>query len=439
MAMVRGQWPTLLSQLGVTRDLTFRWTLLLGQFFTAQTLTQVLGLLAGLLLVRFMPVEEFALYTLAFSVISFYTFLTDLGAGNSVLYFFNESKRDPTIEFPAFVRAVLSLRAAAFVAGGLLVAMLFPRVALAQAHPTIEVILVTAGIVLCSGFQITAALSMLLLRIRGQLIPSYRAEIAGGLVRLVGSATMVATGWLVASLGVFVAALASAAVTLVARVPPPRVETVGAARVAVRRVLRYLLPTLPSGLYFSIQGPLVIWLASYFGGVTNVAEVGALARLAMIFSVFNNLVGVLFLPRLAHVVDDRLYAARYGQYSAFLAAIGIGLIGAAAFFPAQLLWIVGPNYDGLHRELLISIATAAISLLNLFAVSVALARAWTRWNVIVLALHVTTQILLIVVLRLDTTAGVLTFGLLTATAGLVLQSINNGLGFLAPHLVRWKA
>ena len=39
-----------------------------------------------------------------------------------------------------------------------------------------------------------------------------------------------------------------------------------------RQVMRYLLPSLPSAFYFSIQGPLVVWLSATFGSTENIAE-----------------------------------------------------------------------------------------------------------------------------------------------------------------------
>src|SRR5689334_15236816 len=57
-----------------------RWVRILAAYFSTQTLTQLAGIAAGLLFVNFMPVREFALYTLAFSVVNFFNFVTDLGS-----------------------------------------------------------------------------------------------------------------------------------------------------------------------------------------------------------------------------------------------------------------------------------------------------------------------------------------------------------------------
>ena len=85
-----------------------RWVRILSAYFTAQTLTQLLGIAAGLLFVNFMPVRELALYTLAFSVITFFNFVTDLGTSTSLVYFFRRSQGD-AVEMERYTAAVLSL------------------------------------------------------------------------------------------------------------------------------------------------------------------------------------------------------------------------------------------------------------------------------------------------------------------------------------------
>ncbi|HBL25848.1 MAG TPA: hypothetical protein DD490_03330, partial [Acidobacteria bacterium] len=64
-----------------------QWVGILSAFFTAQGLIQLAGIAAGLLLVRTLPVREFALYTLALSVTTFFTFLSDMGSTTSLIHF----------------------------------------------------------------------------------------------------------------------------------------------------------------------------------------------------------------------------------------------------------------------------------------------------------------------------------------------------------------
>lgn len=413
-----------------------RWLGILSAYFTAQTLTQIAGLLAGLLFVNFMPVREFALYTLAASVIGFFGFASDLGSTSSLLYFFQKSAfaRNPE-RFAAYFAAVLSLRRTAFVVGSVLVLAVFPVTALGQGFSAVEALFAAAGILLAVWYQIGASLELLALRLDDRYGRSYGAEMLGAFLRLLLAVFLVLVGWLKAALALLVSAAGSAAVGWAARREvEPASEALGPYR---REVLRYLLPTLPGALYFSIQGPLVIWLAASFGSTQNIAEVGALGRLGLMVGLFSGLAGVVFLPRLARVTDESVYRRRYLQFGAALVGLAAALVAATALLPDLLLRLVGPHYAGLHRELVLAVSAATLSLPGGFAVGVNNARAWTRWQTLAVVALVASQALFALVLPLGTTAGLLTFNLLSAAVGLAVQLAITAIGFVRPARVHW--
>jgi O-antigen/teichoic acid export membrane protein len=413
------------------------WTRILSAYFTAQTLTQLAGIAAGLLFVNFMPVREFALYTLAFSVITFFTFVSDLGSTTSLVYFFHRSKGEPE-EMRRYVAAVLSLRRTAFVLGAVGIVAAFPRAALAKGFGLREALLAMAGLLLAVWFQVSSSVRVLALRLADRYGRSYRAEMSGGGVRLALAAALVAAGALRAWLGVLSAALGSAATALAAR---PGRDTAPAIATDLRpyrrQILRYLLPSLPSALYFSLQGPLTIWLATTFGSTRNIAEVGALGRLGLVVGIFSNLTGVVFLPRLARVADERLYRRRYLQFGALLLAVAAALTAVAALAPGLFLILLGGHYAGLRRELLLVVAGSGLTLLGGYAVSVNLARSWNRWEGLAVVVLIAVQAGLVAALPLGTTYGVLLFNLCTGATGLLLQLIITLGGFVQPRWVRW--
>ncbi|HEX4498309.1 MAG TPA: hypothetical protein VIE43_21710 [Thermoanaerobaculia bacterium] len=420
------------------RDRARRWAKILAAYFTAQTLTQLLGIAAGLLLVRSLPVREFALYSLAFSVVTFFNFVSDLGSTTSLLHFFHRAVRDGET-FQPYYDAVLSLRRGGFLLGAVAVVAAFPAVAARQGFERRDIVLCMAGILLCVWFQIRVSLRVLVLRLRSALLRSYRAEMAGAVLRLGLAGVMVLTSWLQAWLGVLASALGAALTARLARPDPSPAtaappEELGLYR---RRVLRYLLPTLPAALYYSVQGPLVVWLSATFGSTRTIAEVGALGRLGLVVGMFAGLTGTVFLPRLAYVVDDRHYRRRYLQFGGLLAAVAGGLTLLAAAAPRPFLWLLGPRYTGLGPELLLVVTASGLSLLDGYAVNVNLARSWTRWQGAALAVQISTQAVLVGLLPLSNTFNVLRFNALSAGLALGLQLLTALAGFTRPRWVYW--
>jgi len=415
-----------------------RWAGILSAFFTAQGLVQLTGLAAGLLLVRTLPVREFALYTLALSVITFFTFLSDMGSTTSLIHFSHRARQEGE-DFAPYLAAVLSLRRSGFLLGALGVAVAFPRVAAAKGYGGTEIALTVAAVLVTVWFQIGAAVRVLALRLADRYGVSYRAEVAGSVLRLLFTAGLVATALLQAWLGVLASAVGTGTTALLAErggAPPPVAGTdLGPHR---RRVLRYLVPTLPSALYFAIQGPLVVWLAATFGATRNIAEVGALTRLGLVVGMFSTLSSVVFLPRLARITDERAWRIRYAQFGGSLAAIALALAAGAALFPWALLWILGQSYSGLHRELVLVVAGSGLTLLDGYVVSVNMARAWTRWQGLAVVSLILSQAALVAFVPLGTTSGVLTFSLLSSGAALAGQLVITAAGLARPAWVRWQ-
>jgi hypothetical protein len=417
---------------GGLADRALGWLHLLGAFFSAQVGIQALGLATGFLLVNVMSVRDFALYTLGSSVLGFFTFLSDLGSSSSLLHFYRRCAAEGR-SFGDYYSAVLGLRRGAFGVGALVVLVGFPLVAWRQGFAGAESLL-TAGAVICAvWFQIDASLRLLALRLDGSYTASYRAELAGNGVRLALAlvSIQIMSGWL----GMIIAAAGVAVTARLAVGTLPTATVRGEDR--RREILVYLAPTLPSALYFSIQGPLVVWLAATFGSTRSIAEVGALGRLGLVFGIFNALTGTLLLPRLASILDDVAYRRRYLVYLAGLVALGGSLLGLVAAAPGALLALLGPHYSGLRTELLVLLSGSILQLLGGYAVGVNNARSWTRLQGGAVLLLVAAQALLASVLPLSSTFGVLLFGLGTAAVGLLLQLATTAIGFLRPTWVHW--
>lgn len=418
------------------------WAGIFAAFFTAQTLTQLLGIAAGLLFIRYMPVEEFALYTLATSVITFFAFVTDLGSTGSLVHFYHRAGREGE-DFSGYVAAVLSLRRRAYIAGCFLVLALLPAVALGKGFAPREVGLATVAVLLAVALQIAVSVRLLALRLELRFGASYRAEVAGAAVRLLLAVGMLAAAAMRSWLGLLAAAAGSAVTLWIGRdrqvggratsaLPSP---AVGRHRHAV---LRYLLPTLPSALYFAVQGPLIVWLAASFGASRHIAEVGALTRLGLLVGIFGSLTGVVFLPRLARIQDERLWRRRAAQFGTMHVAVAATLFAVAWLAPRPLLWILGESYRGLGRELLLVVAGSGLALIDGYLVALSMARGWTRWQSLAVVSLVGVQAVLIAVVPLGTTVGVLSFNVASATAALIGQVAILSLGCMRPRWMSWE-
>src|SRR6516162_2739632 len=71
-----------------------RWSRLSIEFALSQALGQSAGVIAGLIYVRSMPVDQYALYAMGLTSLAFILTGSDLGLTSSLNYFWRESSRD---------------------------------------------------------------------------------------------------------------------------------------------------------------------------------------------------------------------------------------------------------------------------------------------------------------------------------------------------------
>src|SRR6202011_4001911 len=113
-----------------------------------------------------------------------------------------------------------------------------------------------------------------------------------------------------------------------------------------RRTIMDLVRKLAANtVFYCFQGQITVFLISFFARrVSSVAEVGALGRLAMIFTVLSNLLTNIFVPAFARCQSKRklrwLYAAIIGGVGAFSLLVLCG----AEIFPDQFLFVLGSKY-----------------------------------------------------------------------------------------------
>ena len=413
---------------------------LFSEYAIAQAFIQLLGVIAGLWLVNLLPLSEYALYTLALSIFTFLSVFSDLGISSALLYFRRET-RIAQAAFAPYVRAALMLRHGLLIIGaGAALAFIF-AVGPDRGFRTYDLSLTVAVLIAAVWVQIGASTALLQLRLEGIYRESYLAEMLGNALRLLGVGLM----WLVSAPLAWLAMLTGAAGSLMTgfiaarHLPKFRHDALSNAARSdpgpARAIARYVLPMSLSAVYFSIQGPLTVWLSAYFAGTNTIAEVGALGRLGIIFSMVSGFMGAVLIPRLSVVTDDGHYLRRYLQFWVILAAFGVGVVGAVHLFPHWLLLLLGEAYRGLESGVVLVAISSVLSTWGGYVVSINSARGWVRHQHLIILLYAAIQVAFVATLDLSTTNGVLLYGIWSGVAGLLLQFSVNVAGFLSPELL----
>ena len=173
------------------------------------------------------------------------------------------------------------------------------------------------------------------------------------------------------------------------------------------------MPSVPSILYFAMQGPPTVLLISFFGRTQGAASVGALGRLGQVFGLFSGMYPMFVEPYFARLPREKL--KRY-YLGAVAAAAGFGLftIASAGSFP-KLSRHPGPKYTGLRFEVFLVMISSSMGMVGGIISNINCARRFVyHWDNITRNLTtLAVQVIFIWKVDLSSVRNVLCFGIAT--------------------------
>jgi hypothetical protein len=286
---------------------------------------------------------------------------------------------------------------------------------------------VLAGLI----FQLSVGVLSVVPRLRSNLNKILAIDLAGAIVRLL---LICAFLYFFINAGVAVV-IASAAVILqyllLRSYAAAEIDLKAAENPADKQeILRLSKHLAANAIFYCVQGQITIFLIGFFAHqAKSVAEVGALGRLAMIFTVISNLLTNVFVPAFARCEGVKrlrfLFFAIVGSVSLFSAVI----VAGALWFPDQFLFVLGSKYGHLHTELVLMVLAAVINAVagSLWALNSS--KAWIAGSWLYIPLTLGTQLLLIPFTDFSSVAGVLMFNVLSLLPSLFLNVFLSLRGF----------
>ena len=384
------------------------WGKLISITGSAQLIVQAVGFACGILIIRLLPVQEYAFYTLANTMLGTITVLADGGISTGVMAQGGKVWQDKT-KLGIVLATGLDLRRK-FAIGSLVISV--PILFYLLMHNGASILMASLiAMALIPAFY--AALSDSLLEIVPKLhqsiLPLQRNQIAVAIGRLVMSyLTMVVFPW------AFIAVLAAGIPRIwgnmqlrkiVYGLADQKQQPDKEIRTEILTLVQRIMPT---SIYYCVSGQITIWLISVFGNTNSIAQLGALGRLNMLLSLFTVIIKTLVIPRYAKLAaNKKLLFLRFLQIMGILIVLLSVIVIGIYLFSTPILWLLGDAYKGLPFELLLSIVGSCIALLSGIAFSVYSSRGWAMPPVVLITINLLTVIGFASILDLSSLKGVL--------------------------------
>lgn len=390
-----------------------RWGAMVGKVASAQLLVQFINAVTGFLIVRSLGKTEYAWFTIINTTAAVLATMGDGGLASGLLSAGGKvwQEREP---FSRLVTTAIRLR---FIIAGLAALGAVPWAFWMLTKTAAPASLSAALLFLSLAGSVPAAEIMVLSiapRLRSEIYIQQMSDLLGASLRLVlsGAAVLIMPVTLPLVLAVTVCQWCQLIYmrSRVGRVLDLKAPPSDKFRTELLRVVRSLwFPT----AFNCFQAQIGTFILSMFGKTTSVAELGALSRFGVIFSVLLTVVVHLLAPAFARSQSPAaLRGLLIRSLLALLAACG-GLTAWAFFFPGTLLWVIGKGYSGLHRELVLLFIFQSGGALLSFGWALNSARGWVRQSWLTPPATVIAQMVLLQVMDISTLTGTMWFMILS--------------------------
>jgi O-antigen/teichoic acid export membrane protein len=396
-------------------DKVKEWCRLVAATGSAQVVIQGIGFACGILIIRLLPTEEYALYTLANTMLGTLVVLADGGITNSLMAqggkVWKDQKKLGSILVTGYV---LRKRIALYSLVIALPVLFF----LLRHHNFSHITALLVIISIVPAFIATLSGSLLAVgpQLHQSILPLKKIEILASLGRLSLLLTVLFSfPW--AYIALVVAGVPQIWANFrIRRISRQFVDWKQEFSVEVyKNTMSFVRRIIPSSIFYSLSGQLTIWLISIFGSTTAVAQIGALGRLSMILSLFNVLFVTLVIPRFARLPLDRnVLLKKFLLMQIGLLMLFAPIVAIVAVFPEYFLMILGDRYSDLSKELVLSVLSGCISLLAGLIFTIASSRNWAINPLISIPLTTLAIIAGVVWIDISTLSGILWFNIFVA-------------------------
>lgn len=400
-----------------------RWTQRLITYSGVQGVVLLVNALSGFLLVRGMTKEHYAWFTITNSLLATINIMSDSGLGSAMMSIGGEVCEDRS-RFASLTRVARRMRFR-FLALAALVILPAGWWVLARNGASWSVIMILLVLVIATSLSaaecvVLSAINKLHRRISFLL----QADFCISFSRL----SMVA-------LGMFsgITAIVASGATAIAQwiqVLLLRRQTSGDLAIAetadqnwqpeINKVVRALFPIC---LFNCVQGHITTWLLSVFANTRDVADVGALARLGVVFTFLGLPLTQLICPLISRTKEPRrLRKLCLGAMGgSILTAVALVLLGI--LFSTEALWLLGAQYSHLHRELGWFLAAQAVGVSANAAWGIAYTRSWVRHGWIQAPFTILLQCVAAMYLNLSQVSHAIAFASISSLVGFVIASV----------------
>lgn len=399
------------------------WVKILSVTTVAQIIVQVTGLVSGILVIRLLSTDEYALYTLANTMLGTMVILADGGISKGVMAQSSKVWKEKS-KFGEVIVTGFKLRNKFAIIGLLIgIPILIYLLQKNQASWLVSFFIVLA---LIPAFISTLSNSLLVIgpKLHQDIIPLQKNQIGVNLGRLLFLTLM-----LFIFPFAYIAIVASSIPQILGNLRLRKIVakhvdfTQKPSALARKDILKIVKRVFPEALYYSFSGQITIWLLSILGTTTSIAQIGALGRISLVLGIIPMVFITIITPRFARLVENfSLLLKWYFTLMVLLILVFSFMVLLVYLFSNEVLWVLGGNYANLNYEIVLLIIGTSLTTVAGLMYGMSSVRGWIINPILSISISILTLIIGVFIVNVSSLKGVLVLNIIIGLSQLITNS-----------------
>ncbi|MBF4518062.1 polysaccharide biosynthesis protein [Flavobacterium sp. ANB] len=188
-----------------------------------------------------------------------------------------------------------------------------------------------------------------------------------------------------------------------------------------RSIMQMVKRILPGDVYNIFSTNITVWILSILGATSSIAQVGALFRIGAILSLFTIVFNTIIVPRYSRLqeVREELWEKMI-KIQLLLLVVSFMIVFFTWLFSSQIIWLLGAKYENLDSELILTVVIFCLNIMSTIIYTLCRGRGWVINPILSIGINLLSIIIGAFIFNIQTLKGILIFNI-TISAILVVM------------------
>lgn len=189
-----------------------------------------------------------------------------------------------------------------------------------------------------------------------------------------------------------------------------------------KNILHMVRRILPVEVYNVFSTNITVWILSIVGATASIAQVGALFRIGAALSLFTIVFNTIIVPRYSrlHEVKKELQEKMI-KIQLLLFCVSFVIVFFTWLFSAQIIWLLGNNYKNLDSELVLTVIIFCLNIISTIIYTLCRGRGWVINPILNIGINLLSIVLGAFIFDIISLKGILIFNIATSAVLVVMH------------------